>query len=254
VDQRFVSSSFAPPAADHLVVVSPHLDDAVLSGWSWLRAARRATVITVCAGIAVAPPADYDRLTRSDDPEARCIARREEDRAVLAGHGWTPVHLDILDAPYRTPATTPTPAAVAEQIAARFPTDATHLLINAGIGCHEDHLLARDAALRLDRAGLEANVMADYPYAAVYGWPGWVTGDPDPAYLAPETDWDRAIRDLRPLLGQPRVVALSEAEQAAKLAAFDGYASQVPATEAGPSRQVSHPRRIGWEVSWPLRG
>jgi len=244
--------SATPPAADHLVVISAHLDDAVLSGWTWLRAARRATVITVCAGIAVAPPEAWDRLTRSDDPEARCRARRAEDREVLEAHGWTPVHLDVLDAPYRTPATRPGPAAVAGLIAARLPGDASHLLLPAGIGRHEDHLLARDAALLLDRSHLEAHVMADYPYAAVYGWPGWVTGEADPAYLAPEADWGSAVDDLRPLLGAVRVAHLTEAEQAAKLDAFRGYASQVDATEAGPSLQVSHPRRIAHEVSWPL--
>ena len=243
---------FAPPAADHLVVISPHLDDAVLSGWAWLRAASRATVITVCAGIAAAQPVDWDRLTRSGDPEARCHARRAEDRRVLEARGWTPVHLDVLDGPYRTPATTPAAEAVAGLIAARLPDDASHLLIPAGIGRHEDHLLARDAALLLDRSRLEAHLMADYPYAALYGWPGWVTGEDDPAYLAPEADWGPVIDDLRPLLGVARVVDLDEAAQAAKLAAFRGYASQVDATEAGPSRQVSHPRRIAHEVSWPL--
>jgi len=247
-----VVSAARPPAAGHLVVISPHLDDAVLSGWSFLRAAERATVITVCAGVATAPPSDYDRLTRADDPAQRCRARREEDRRVLADHGWSPIHLDVLDAPYRTPATTPHPAVIAAAIAQRLPADATHLLIPAGVGCHEDHLLARDAALLLDRSGLEANVMADYPYAAAYGWPGWVLGEADPEHLAPETTWDAALRSIRPLLGDPRVVALSTAEQAAKLAAFRGYATQWDATEAGPSRQVSHPRRIPYEVAWPL--
>ena len=203
---RTVVSAGRRPAAGHLVVISPHLDDAVLSGWSFLRAAKRATVITVCAGIAAGPPADYDRLTRADDPAARCRARREEDRRVMTGHGWSPIHLDVLDAPYRTPATTSDPAVIAAAIATRLPADATHLLIPAGIGSHEDHLLARDAALLLDRSGLEAHVMADYPYAAVYGWPGWVLGEADPEHLAPEADWDRALSAIRPLLGDPRVL------------------------------------------------
>jgi hypothetical protein len=194
----------------------------------------------------------YDRLTRSPDPEARYRARREEDRRALGAHGWTPVHLDILDAPYRTPATTPTPADLGALIAPALPVDASHLVVPAGIGCHEDHLLVRDAALLLDRRGLDAWVMADLPYAAVFGWPGWVTGEPDPSYLAPEADWGRALDGIRSLLGAPRVANLTANEQAAKLAAFRGYTSQFDAQEAGPSRLVSHPRRIRHEVAWPL--
>ena len=240
-------------ASRHLVVISPHLDDAVLSGWTRLRAAERATVITVCAGIASAPPAWFDRLTRSEDPGARCRARREEDRRVLGAHGWTPVHLDVLDEPYRTAQTTPSPSEVAQLIAAVMPNDVTHLLLPAGIGGHPDHVLARNAALRLDRSGVETWVMADYPYAAVYGWPGWVLGEPDPAYLAPESVWEAALEALAALLGDPLVATLTPAEQAAKLAAFRGYATQWDAIEAGPSQLVSHPRRIHYEVAWPLR-
>ena len=246
-------SGVSPRATRHVVVVSPHLDDAVLSGWTQLRAADRATVITVCAGIATAPPAWYDRLTRSDDPEARCRARREEDRRVLGAHGWTAVHLDVLDAPYRPAGSTPSPDEVAALIAAALPDDATRLVIPAGIGGHADHVLARDAALQLDRSGVEAWVMADFPYAAVYGWPGWVLGAADPDYLAPEIGWESALDALRPLVGEPEVAALPATEQAAKLAAFRGYATQWDATESGPSRLVSHPLRIPYEVAWPIR-
>jgi LmbE family N-acetylglucosaminyl deacetylase len=88
---------------ERIVVVSPHLDDAVLGCGGLLAAHPGATVITVYAGAPVAypdPPTAWDALAgfvAGDDVLAR---RREEDRGALAELGATPVWLDYVEHQY----------------------------------------------------------------------------------------------------------------------------------------------------------
>jgi LmbE family N-acetylglucosaminyl deacetylase len=84
-----------------VVVVSPHLDDAVMSCGQLLAANPGSIVVTVFAG----RPADGRRgswdersFGQDDDP---MILRRDEDRRALARLDATPVHLDFLDHQYR---------------------------------------------------------------------------------------------------------------------------------------------------------
>ncbi len=88
---------------ERIVVVSPHLDDAVLGCGRLLAAHPNATVITVYAG---APPAYPDTPTHwdalcgfesGDDVLAR---RRDEDRLALAALDATPVWLDFVEHQY----------------------------------------------------------------------------------------------------------------------------------------------------------
>jgi LmbE family N-acetylglucosaminyl deacetylase len=237
----------------HVVVVSPHLDDAVLSAFGLLTEASSATVLTVFAGIPddSVPPGEYDRLTRSASPRARMLARREEDARVLGWLGVGHIHLDYFDHPYRT--ADPQTADLARAIAAVLPDHDT-LVIPAAIGAHPDHVLARDAALLLPVVGVHL-AMADLPYAAVFGWPEAVMGRPDPPYLDPSAAWAPALKRLTQSSGHvPELIVdrLSRSVQRRKLAAVHGYRTQFDAQEAGPSRGVSHPRRRGCEVAWRL--
>ena len=237
----------------HVVVVSPHLDDAVLSAFGLLTDATSATVITVFAGIPddSVPPGEYDRLTRSDSPRARMLARREEDVRVLGGLGVGHIHLDFFDHPCRT--ADPQPAEVARAIAAVLPDHDT-LVIPAAIGAHLDHVLAREAALLLLVVGVRL-AMADLPYAAVFGWPAAVMGRPDPPFLDPSAAWAPALKRLAESSGRaPELIVdpLSPLAQRRKLAAVHGYRTQFDAQEAGPSRGITHPRRRGYEVAWRL--
>jgi LmbE family N-acetylglucosaminyl deacetylase len=237
----------------HVVVVSPHLDDAVLSAFGLLTDATSATVITVFAGIPddSVPPGEYDRLTRSASPRARMLARREEDARVLGWLGVGHIHLDYFDHPYRT--ADPQPADLAHAIAAVLPGHDT-LVIPAAIGAHPDHVLARDAALLLPVVGVRL-AMADLPYAAVFGWPEAVMGRPDPPFLDPSAAWAPALKRLAQSSGHvPELIVdrLSPSVQRRKLAAVHGYRTQFDAQEAGPSRGVSHSRRRGCEVAWRL--
>src|SRR4051794_35229184 len=84
------------------VVVSPHLDDAVLSCWHVLQDGE-ATVVTVFAGVPEPGTRGWwDRLTGSDDSAARMRERLREDDAALGLGGATPLRLDLLDEQYRS--------------------------------------------------------------------------------------------------------------------------------------------------------
>jgi LmbE family N-acetylglucosaminyl deacetylase len=176
----------------HVLAVSPHLDDAVLSAGGYLagRAALgdEVTVYTVFAGLA-GPPFSTTALRihqvwgLSDDPVG---CRRAEDRAAVAALGGVAVHGEFLDVIYRRAAdgrwliderrhlTRSTvdehelrgrmAAAIAAQLARR-PAD--RLLTCAAVGNHVDHRHTRDAAL--EAAGAACTpvwLWEDVPYAA----------------------------------------------------------------------------------------
>jgi LmbE family N-acetylglucosaminyl deacetylase len=238
------------PATGHLTVVSPHLDDAVLSCFALMRAARTATVITVFAGLPPVgtQPAFYDRLTGSADPHRRMAARRREDRAALRLLNAKPVHLDLLDGPYRSGA--PERDELVAAIAERVPRRTTLLAVPAGFGTHPDHHAVAAAGPEVaGLLGLDLVAYADYPYAAVYGWPAWVTRTPTHPMLDPEVAWAPVRRRLEPHgLTADTVIDLDRATQQAKVAAFSCYASQVEVCEFGPARMVSGPARLRHEL------
>src|SRR5205807_10094736 len=91
-----------PPASvfrvARTVVVSTHLDDAVLSCWSVLDAPGDVVVVTVFTG---GPPpgtlTEWDRDSGAADSAERMIQRVEEDRAALRVAGREPVHVGLLE-------------------------------------------------------------------------------------------------------------------------------------------------------------
>jgi LmbE family N-acetylglucosaminyl deacetylase len=217
-----------------VLVVSPHLDDAVLSVGGLLAlidaAEGAATVVSVFAG--PAPPGEpsafveelHARWALGDEP---VVGRRAEDARALALVGAAPVHLDFADAVYRrsadgTPRYPDWPAvgggvlrdeddlvdavarALGEELAARRPGS---VLAPLACGGHVDHLVTRRAVERLARASRASWARwwyEDLPYTARLGEPpaGSVVG-------------------LR-----PHVVALDDRSWRRKLAAVDAYPSQ----------------------------
>ena len=137
-------------SAEPLAVISPHLDDGVLSCGELLSRHQGSTVITVFAGA----PAAYDALTPWDAASGFAAgddvvaARRHEDEAALALLGARPVWLDFLDAQY---AESPHPDAIAPAL--RDAIEATGAgIVVAPLGLfHSDHLLAAEAALLVAR-------------------------------------------------------------------------------------------------------
>lgn len=133
---------------EDLLVISPHLDDAVLSCAEAIFHARRATVLTVFAGT---PPdggmlTDWDSRSGFISAREAIAARREEDAAAMSRLGAEPVWLDFLDSQYGD---TPSADAIAEAIhrVVRGVAPRT-VLLPAGL-FHSDHALAHEAALQL---------------------------------------------------------------------------------------------------------
>ena len=138
--------------SDRLVVLSPHLDDAVLGCGERLAACAGATVVTVFAG---RPPANlpltpWDAAAGFRPGDDVLGARRAEDASALALLGATPVWLDFMDAQYAaTPDLGTLSAALAMTLAALAPAT---VLIPLGL-FHSDHALVHDAALTCARHG-----------------------------------------------------------------------------------------------------
>jgi len=134
------------PGDGRLVVISPHLDDAVLGCADLLRAHPGAVVVTAFAG----RPAAYPELTSwdaragfeaGDDVVA---ARRQEDTAALRVLGAQPCWLDFPDPQYGEK---PSREALAEALARALDELAPSVVV-APLGMfHDDHILTGDAAL-----------------------------------------------------------------------------------------------------------
>jgi len=224
-------------------VLSPHLDDAVLSCWSVLAdRAEDAVVINVFAGV---PPHGtglrwWDRLTGADDSPARMRERLAEDAAALALAGRRAVNLGALDRQYRDDSG---PPPLVELLAAELPAGAA-VYAPAAFGAHEDHVLVRDAALELGRRGHPVTLYADIPHAIVRGWPSWVADD---ASSDVDDEWRAQVGGA----GEARIRELDPAERAAKLQAIRSYRSQFAALDAMTFRSLFDPATLRYEVFWP---
>src|SRR5215216_1292684 len=89
-------------AMNAVAVVSPHLDDAVLSAWLALTSAPSVRVISCFAGVPEPTMQGlWDKRTGLSSAAAAIAARRAEDVHALGLSGSTAVHLDLLDEQYR---------------------------------------------------------------------------------------------------------------------------------------------------------
>ena len=208
------------------VILSPHLDDAVLSCWHVLGGPGDVTVITVFAG---SPPSEsgaswWDRLTGAKDSAARMEERRAEDREALRVAGRTAVHLDFLDQQYE-----PVDQSV-ERIVSRLreliDTDPV-VYAPAALGDHDDHEQVRAAALELAASGQTVHLYADHPHAVRGGWPTWIS-DTD-AGREVVARWDQRLGGLELAGTRPTIHHLDAAEQQQKLRAVSAYRTQIRA-------------------------
>jgi LmbE family N-acetylglucosaminyl deacetylase len=145
-----------------IVVVSPHLDDAVLSCWSLLRSSEEVRVVTVFAGL---PPAgvlgEWDEEGGASDSRERVRERIAEDRAALALAGCDGVYLDFLDEQYE-PGEQPLARGLRPHVGR-----ATAVYGPKGAVHNDDHLRVRDALVAIC-PGLR--FYADLPYSLVEGF------------------------------------------------------------------------------------
>jgi LmbE family N-acetylglucosaminyl deacetylase len=235
------------------VVLSPHLDDAVLSAFAVLDGPGEVLVVNVCDGI---PPtgraSDWVRLCGGSDDAEQIRLRHAEDRAALATIGRRAVGLGFLEADER-------PAdGDAESVAARLDAavpSAARLLAPVGMGRHPDHFVTRDAAVALASADvpLPLELYADIPYAIRVGWPPWVSGAaPDP-HLDPDVAWERALLRVPVPRARltPTVTRLDAPARERKRRALECYASQIPALSGGPHRRFDDDA-LAFEVRWTV--
>jgi LmbE family N-acetylglucosaminyl deacetylase len=253
-----------PPIA----ILSPHLDDAVLSCWNLLSGPGDVLVVNVFAGMP--PPGAaagwWDRLSGCDDPRAVVSERVAEDRAALALAGRQAINLDFLDRQYRPgrQAVKPLVAAVRKLLPtaavvlgpgalARQPADSR--APEPGQGPHPDHVAARSVALALRSEGFEAGLYADLPHASAEGLPDWVAdGSNGATGRQAAATWRTALSStgLRPDELRTDVSRLASDPFARKLEAVRTYASQVAVIEEALHRSLSDPALLGYEVVWWL--
>jgi LmbE family N-acetylglucosaminyl deacetylase len=187
--QGAASEDSAPGA----VVVSTHLDDAVLSCYSVLSPG--VTVVTVLAGL---PPAGtlgpWDAAGGATDSAQRIEERRREDRSALQRSGASPVHLSFPDREYVALRVCPRPTLETLTASLRgYLEDATVVFAPAAVSTNSanpmrrlrrrgrsDHRLVRDAVLKIRP---DATLYADLPYAL----------SPDRGFVLPK-ELDRAVR------------------------------------------------------------
>ena len=235
-----------------IAVLSPHLDDAVLSCWHLLESDADLTIVNVFTG---SPPPGtpapwWDRLTGAADPVERMRERRDEDRRALALAGRSAVAIDLLEAQYRRE-TLPL-ATIVERLRAAVPPAAL-VYAPAAMMRHPDHELVRSAALELGRTGTRLALYADLPHAIEHGWPEWVTGDPDSRRgVAVDTAWAEVLAGAGLSVERlvPRVRPLDAAARQRKLRAIAAYETQRAALDVLSFVPLGDPRALAWEVSW----
>lgn len=232
-----------------VVVLSPHLDDAVLSAWAVLCGPRKVHVVNVCSGIPASELlSPWDRLTGATDSRTRMFERRREDRAALARAGREATSLDFPEAQYRDG---PLESEVLHEALEQALDGAAEVWAPAGIGGHADHVQIRDAAIDLALGGgPPLRFYADLPYAVKYGWPGWVSAEDDDPHLVVEAWWRRFLPADLDLVAAKH--GLSPADARRKLEALAVYRTQLPGLNGGPLQLLERSCIIRHEVSWSL--
>lgn len=234
-------------------VLSPHLDDAVLSCWNLLEAAGDLVVVDVCTASPApgSPLPAWDRLTGAQDPVTRMRERRAEERRALGLVGRDAIALGLLDAQYGGSGCTA--AWLAARVAAAL-EPGTVLHAPADLGGHPDHALVRDAALELARDGWPVRLYADIPHCIRHGWPAWVTGSPEVQGSDIGAAWSAtlAASGLATERLRARVRPLDGPARDRKLRALAEYRTQRAALDDLAFAPLDDPGALAFEVSWEV--
>jgi LmbE family N-acetylglucosaminyl deacetylase len=232
------------------VVLSPHLDDAVLSCWHVLAGPGAVEVINVFAGSPNSRPgpAWWDRVTGATDSAERMRERVAEDREALSSIERQPVNLPFLDEQYRDGEQDVD--SIAAQIESRV-EHAGHVHAPAAlVKGHGDHALVRAAALDLRESGTRVSLYADLPHALEFGWPSWVTGEPRRLDPAPYWEWLLDGSGISRERLRPEIHELDPDERDRKLEAIRTYRTQLAALEI--MFGGLDPERLRYEVTWEI--
>jgi len=233
-----------PPA----VILSPHLDDAVLSCWHLLCGPGEVSVINVFAG---SPPAGaetswWDRETGATDSVLRMEERRAEDREAFAIAGRVAIDLDFLDDQYKPDGQSV--QAVVAGLRELIDPDVV-VYAPAALGEHVDHEQVRSAALEMAAAGQPVRLYADFPHAVRHGWPRWINGTKADNGVAEE--WEQRLSGLGRAQPRADVHHLVAAERERKLRAVSAYRTQIPALQSAFGEVEGFPA-FQHEVIWTL--
>lgn len=208
-------------------VISPHLDDAVLSLGQFM-CTERCVVTTVLAG--VPRPGfltDYDKSCGFTSSAGAVRSRRGEDLGALAEIGAVPRHLGFLDGQYRdVPSRRIDHDAVVRELE-QLMSPRIHTFAPLGIG-HPDHRLVARAARDAVPAGLLL-LYEELPYRVL--WPEQVQDELDGIR---REGWDLEVWPL------------PQGSRALKEAAIGRYRSQFPNGAADPCLLV--PERV-WRAT-----
>lgn len=152
-----------------LLIVSPHLDDAILSCGLLLAAHPGAVVCTVfTASPEHNMSTDWDLQSGFNDAFEAMKARKTEDLEALETLHARPVHLPFCDAQYQS---TPSPELVANAIERTIIEVApSTLMVPLGL-FHSDHVLVADACLSLLRRSndMHMSLYEEVPYRRMPG-------------------------------------------------------------------------------------
>jgi LmbE family N-acetylglucosaminyl deacetylase len=232
------------------VILSPHLDDAVLSCWHLLSGPGEVTVINVFAGSP--PPGSrvswWDRLTGATDSAARMLERRAEDREAFEIAGRTATNLEFLDEQYESEGQSD--ETITAALRELIDPDAV-VYAPAALGDHADHEQVRTAALALAESGQQVFLYADHPHAVREGWPAWVDGANPVGGDGVAAQWDRRLSDAGLTRLRPAVHHLDAAEQERKLKAASAYRSQISALASAFGEIEGFPA-IPHEIVWAV--
>ncbi len=253
-DHRFATRVRHDPLAPELVL-SPHLDDAVLDCWGLLAGSDEVAVVNIFAGVPAAGHVTlWDSITGAQDSAARVRERIAEDASALALAERQPHNLSFLDAQYRKPPSLRL-AEIDAEVAAKIPR-ASRVHATAGIGGHPDHLLARRYARMLLRAGMPVSLYAELPYCVYHGWPHWVDGRPPEPNRNIDPFWAQFLSDVPelPPIRAAEVRRLDDDAARGKLAAMSAYATQFPSLSYGGREMLADPEIHRYEVRWELIG
>jgi LmbE family N-acetylglucosaminyl deacetylase len=184
------SLPWIPAEFARVVVISPHMDDAILSCGGlldFLLKKLECLTVTVCT-------ADPENVSHENPPHGIALpsARRNEEVAALNALGCSLVQLDLLDAIYRRNPTTgallyPTMESIWSMplVQDEFQFQAlrsrllslcgqtserpTLILSPMGIGHHVDHILSTQVALSVVGSANEILLYEDFPYVVDQG-------------------------------------------------------------------------------------
>ena len=250
---------------DRLMIIAPHLDDAVLSAWSLINSANADLVLTVFTGAPrPAVVTDWDRMCGFADSTEALESRRAEDDAAFEGLPVTRRSLDRVESHYEgrstptahdaeavcaairewlsddgddviaVPAGAGSPLSLVDRVRLRIPS--RRLGLRGGTAPHTDHVWLTDLVLRTFPTARVA-LYEDIPYS-------WVRpADDNVRYLA-------KVHHRQVTL--PLTVPVDVGEKAVRVGAYRSQVGVILGRTRGTLADVLDDRERIWILDRPL--